>query len=224
MLDRSGTTKPKWWRMDTLSSQKLDHSGLLYSSSSSNTWITESESVVVVIVCQSSAKLSMYSQGMLMFSHWSGSVVMHRDGGWDIKRPCCSTYLACESSLDARLNISFRRADELEKTFFSIRFWCLVLFDHSIPRDTWTLLALCLRARSSIWYFMWSCKTQERRAGQNSDVLCFFSSAGMEKISAESLIFHMMIRKERTCCCFLSPHSYPLTILQHRITEYYAND
>jgi hypothetical protein len=27
---------------------------------------------------------------------------------------------------------------------------------------------------------------QERRGGQNSDVLCFFSSAGMEKISAAS--------------------------------------
>ena len=86
-------------------------------------------------------------------------VVMHRDGGWDVERPLRSaSYLACESSLDARLNISFRRADELERTFFSIRFWCLVLFDHSIPRETCTLLALCLGARSSTWYLMWSWK------------------------------------------------------------------
>jgi hypothetical protein len=31
-------------------------------------------------------------------------------------------YRACGSCFDARLNISFRRADELERTFFSILF------------------------------------------------------------------------------------------------------
>lgn len=134
---------------------------------------------------------------------------MVRDQGW--------SYLACESSLDARLNISFRRADELERTFFSIRFWCLVDFDHSIPRETWTLLALCLGARSSIWYFIWSCK---RKRGEQVKHTVFILLMWRE---SEKRVWSF-IWLERICCWFLSPHSYPLTMLQHRITEYHAID
>ena len=110
---------------------------------------------------------------------------MVTDQGWP--------YLARESSLDAMLNISLRRADELERTFFSIRFWCLVDFDHSIPRKTWTLLALCLGARSSIWYFIWIC---EYKRGEQVKYTVFILLIWRE--SSQQVWFFTWW--ERTCC------------------------
>lgn len=58
-------------------------------------------------------------------------------------------------------------------------------------------------------------KKQERSAGQNPDVPCFSSSAGMKKIGAAGLIFRVVIRMD-LLQFFLPPHrhSYPLTTLQ----------
>jgi hypothetical protein len=62
-------------------------------------------------------------------------------------------------------------------------------------------------------------KKQDRSAGQNPDVSCFSSSAGMKKIGAAGLIFRVVIRMD-LLQFFLPPHrhSYPLTTLQHGIS------
>lgn len=130
---------------------------------------------------------AIYIQGViLVVRNVQSFSIMHRDCRGE------NSYLACGSCFDARMNISFKRADEPERTLFSILLRCLVVFDHSIPRKTCTLHALCLGARSSIWYCIWICKNKS-----GEQIIYNVCYGSMQKVSMIWLIESQKIMSQQ---------------------------
>lgn len=75
------------------------------------------------------------------------------------KRGCIEfDYFPVTYSFSTRLNIIFNRSCRFDKMFFVILFWCLVLFTHEMPKNTWTLHPFDLEGISSTWYLRWRLK------------------------------------------------------------------